>query len=350
MPPRWFAWLIGLFWLTMMGWLFWRDLWPSLRPGDPPPFHIDDVEEVLRKSGSQRTTWTVLRQVGHVEPTPAFNAVTGMEYKKDEEVYTLEAKLTPLSGRVSPATVINGLRIEKMISHYSIDRARRLRSLDAEVTVTLQPKRLTGVGAAFSSLYHLLQKNAGKGQENLSSTEKVTLRIWGEVRGNQFFGHCRADAGDPSESSSPSKPSSPIKLIELDLPPTSVSHTGSVLMPLHPVNQISGLFPDQRWHQPLIDPLRDALPGLSNSVRSLNAHVLPQPRMLKVNDGETSCLVIEYRNDENEILARTWVEQNSNRVLQQEAILDDSHWIMKRARVSAPTSVPANPSPARGKL
>jgi hypothetical protein len=65
-------------------------------------------------------------------------------------------------------------------------------------------------------------------------------------------------------------------------------------------------------------------------VRSLNANVLPQPEMLKWGDSETSCLVIEYTNDENNTMGRTWVEQSSNRVLQQEAILEDDRWIMKR--------------------
>jgi len=40
--------------------------------------------------------------------------------------------------------------------------------------------------------------------------------------------------------------------------------------------------------------------------------------------------VIEYTNDENEIMGRTWVEEVSERVLQQEAILEDGRWIMKR--------------------
>jgi hypothetical protein len=327
MPPRWLCWLIGMFWVTMTGWLFWRDLWPSWRPGEPPPFHIDDADEVLRKgSGSQKTSWIVLRQDGHGEPLPAFNAVTWMEYQKNTEIYTLWAKLTPLSGQSSPADSPSGLQIEKMESSYSIDQAGRLESLRADVKARLHfDKRKGGL---LSSLGQLFQARADKRRDPPSSATVVTLHISGQVRGNQFFGHCRADAdlGDAHP---------PIRLIDLDLPPTAVSDTGSVLMPLHPVNKISRLSLDQRWHQPLVDPLRDALPGLSNNVRSLNAHVLPQPQMLKGSDSETSCFVIEYTNDEEEIRGRTWVEQSSNQVLQQEAFLEGVRWIMKRSRSSA---------------
>lgn len=320
MPPRWFAWLIGVFWVTMTGWLFWRDLWPSWRPGEPPPFHIDDTDEVLRKGGLQQIMWTVLRQRGHDAPVPVFNAVTRMEYKKETEIYTLKAVLTPFSQSSSSAAVVNGLKIQNMTSSYSIDRDGHLRSLDADVEAKLHFEGLKE--ELFSFLRPLIQAPAHQGQESPLSGKSVKLHISGEVRGQQFFGHCRASADYLSKS------------IDLDLPPTAVSHTGSVLMPLHPVNQISRLQLDQRWHQPLVDPLRDALPGLSNNVRSLNAHVLPQPQMLEGNDGNTTCLVIEYSNDENEILARTWVEQSSKRVLQQETILEDGRWIMKRGRMT----------------
>jgi len=123
------------------------------------------------------------------------------------------------------------------------------------------------------------------------------------------------------------------KPLQFDLPSTSVSYTGSVLLPLHPVNHIRGLRPGQSWRQPLIDPLRDAfagLPGFSGEVRSLHARVLPQPETLKIGDNNIECLVIEYTDDENNSVGRTLVEQNSERVLQQEANLENGPWIMTR--------------------
>ena len=89
----------------------------------------------------------------------------------------------------------------------------------------------------------------------------------------------------------------------------------------------------QTWRQPLVDPLRDALawfPGISGGVRWLNARVLPELEVLDINGNVMNCLVIEYTNDEDEISARTWVEPNSEQVQQQEALLENGRWIIKR--------------------
>src|ERR1700687_1039638 len=45
MPPRWVIVGIVAFWLVMTGWLFFRELWPRLQPGQPPPFRIDLADE-----------------------------------------------------------------------------------------------------------------------------------------------------------------------------------------------------------------------------------------------------------------------------------------------------------------
>lgn len=329
MPPRWLCWLIAMFWVTTMGWLFWRDLWPSWRPGEPPPFQIDDVEEVHRRSAS-KTDWTVLRQVKSDPAEPVFRAETSVDYDAEADAYTLNAKFT---ARTSPSSqklrVVNHFRIESMTSAYRVDRAGHLLSLEAEVKGVLAPE---GRGKdLFSRATQLLRANTTKGRD---TDVPVELRIWGEVRGERFFGHCRAAARDYLE-----------KPIEIDLLPTVVSYTGSVLMPLHPVNHIRGLRPGQSWHQPLVDPVRDALPGFANGVRSLNARVLPQPQKLTIGEAEIECLVIEYTNGENETVGRTWVEQGDNRVLQQEAIAEDDHWIMQRdlgTRLSNRTAKPAD--------
>jgi hypothetical protein len=324
MPPRGLRWLIVMFWLTTTGWLLWRDLWPSWRhllflSGEPPPYHIDDVAEV-HKGNQPKTNWTVQRgKVGEAHPDKVFVAKTWLDYHKDEDTYSLHAELNASKTlKLQPFYVADILKIDKMTSEYRITRAGRLHSLKAEVQATPHFDRRGG--KVLSLLGSLLQKQSAKAPENSSSSQSVSLRLWGEVRDDQFFGHCCA-----SIEEDPCKP--------IDLPPTAVSYTGSVLMPLHPVNQISGLRPGQSWRQPLVDPLRDAfasVPGLSGGVRFLNAHVLPQAEMLEWGDSETSCLVIEYTDDENETRGRTWVEQDSNRVLQQEAILDDGRWLMKR--------------------
>src|SRR4051812_39004927 len=79
MPSRWVTAVIVLFWLATTSWLFWRDLWPAWRPGEPPPFHIDLVEEV--QTTKMQTSWTVKRKSGtDAEAKNVFTALTEAKY------------------------------------------------------------------------------------------------------------------------------------------------------------------------------------------------------------------------------------------------------------------------------
>lgn len=340
MPSRWFCWLIVLFWATMMGWLFWRDLWPSWRPGEPPPFHIDDVAEVVQKSTIKvKTYWTVERgEAGKSQLNRVFRAETWVDSDPNQDTYSLHAKLDSVKGPPPKGTtaqefyVSKVLKIEHISSEYRVTRAGRLHSLKATVTAKFAPDRLGG--GLIPRLVSILRPQLDKKQDK-GVSERVLLCVWGEVRDDHFFGHCCAGVVASSELVGV-KPASELidrkslnKPIQLDLPPTPVSHMGSVLMPLHPVSRVSGLRPGQHWHQPLVDPLRDSFSALPGT-RSLNAHVLPQPQVLQWGDIQKSCLVIEYTNDENEPMGRTWVEQGTNLVLRQEAILEGNRWIMTR--------------------
>jgi hypothetical protein len=330
MPSRWLRVLIVGFWLTTTGWLFWHDLWPNWQPGQPPPFSIDPVEEVS-KGDPLMIYWSVQRQgKGEVKPSKVFRASTCVIYRSAEDAYVLRAHLDAKqlivsdAARKSAAAVSKPLTINELTSNYVVGRGGELRSLDAEVKATYHLDRL---GETLSPLLRsLLQSALQRKQQGSPSSVDVSARIIGEVRDDRFFAHCHADL--PSA-----------RPLEFDLPPAPVSHVGSVLMPLHPVNHIRGLRPGQRWRQPLIDPLRDAfagLPGFSGGARTLNAHVLEEPRILPLGEEgkrgyrKTHCLVIEYRDEDNQEVGRTWVEQDSERVQRQEATLDDVLWIMQR--------------------
>jgi hypothetical protein len=311
MPSRWLRWPIIVFWLTTTSWLFWRDLWPNWRPGEPPPFSIDPVEEV-QKGDPVPTHWTVRRY--STGKSNVFRASTWGEYHGDDDTYSLHARLDAAKSfdNKSDFNVAKYFKVEALTSEYRVTRAGCLHSLEATVKTTLH---LAGDKSALSTfLGPLLPKST-------APTGSVLMRVWGEVHDGQFFAHCSASSDVLA------------KPLQFDLPPTYVSYTGSVLLPLHPVNHIRGLRPGQSWRQPLVDPLRDAfagLPGFSGGVRSLNARVLPQPEKLKIGDTEIDCLVVEYSDDENQSVARTLVEQNSERVQQQEANLEDGQWIMTR--------------------
>jgi hypothetical protein len=321
MPPRWFCVLVAICWLAMTGWLL-HDLLPSWLPGEPPPFHIDPVDEV-HKGTVPKISWKVYHQgKSDPMPQPIFNAETWVDYLAQDDTYVLQARLkaTPKDAKLKPFHVARIFKVEMLTSEYRVTRSGQLRSLRAEVKATPQFELFNK--EVSSLLRPFLKASPAPGAKKSSiPPDPLELLVEGEVHGDQFVAHCRAG------SSSLTQP------MQFDLPPTPVSHTRSVLMPLHPVNRIRGLRPGQSWRQPLVDPLRDAfasLPGVAGGVRSLQARVLPQPQKLTQGDSEVSCLVIEYSDDEQELMGRTWVEQDSEQVQQQEAFIEDGRWIMKR--------------------
>lgn len=318
MPSRWLRLPIVVFWLATTVWLFWHDLWPNWRSGEPPPFVIDPVEEV-HKDGPLQTFWTVQRR-RQGQTQRIFRAKTWVDYQPDEDTFTLHARLDAASDPTTqPVFTAKYFKIDALSSAYRVNRLGQLRSLEANVTTTSDFNQ--GDSGLVSMLRKFIGTPPGPPPKGPPIAGQLSLRIWGEVRGDHFFAHCRADSVSLLEP------------LQFDLPVTTVSHTGSVLMPLHPLNHIRGLRRGQSWRQPLVDPLGDAfasLPGLSGGARTLNARVLPQPEVLTIDNNEMNCLVIEYTNDENEMVGRTWVEQESERVQQQEANLGDGRWIMRR--------------------
>ncbi|HWG46994.1 MAG TPA: hypothetical protein VN688_29795 [Gemmataceae bacterium] len=302
MPSRWLTAVIVLFWLATTGWLFWHDLWPEWRSGEPPPFHIDLVEEVQR-GGKMKTSWIVYRDKGDEESAQkVFNAWTWADYHQGDDTFTLHADFkAPYvpktsqnkdAARESVARGVSGgggqVVVTRMKSEYRVTRQGQLQSLRADI------------GGKFSYLELIMIDGEAS--------------LWGEVHDEQFFAHYHLSASGTS--------------LQGDLKPVPVSYHGSVLMPLHPVNRIHGLRPGRTWRQALVDPFRDVLPRLAGGVHYLQAHVLEQPQVLERGKDTTTCLVIEYTGED--MSAKTWVEQDSERVQRQEFTLDKVHWVIQR--------------------
>src|SRR5436309_3009266 len=132
MPPRFVTVLVVLFWLGTSAWFFQREVWPSLRSGDPPPFVIDLVDEAHH----QQILWDVLqgdKKVG--------KAITHIAYDQADDSFRLEGQfvLTGLAGGVA--------RVE-VKSMYRVTREGDLREVSAHVDVSF-PAFLFAVAGEF---------------------------------------------------------------------------------------------------------------------------------------------------------------------------------------------------------
>ena len=292
MPPRWLSVPIIVFWLATTGWLFYQDVWPSLLPGQAPPFTIDLEDEVQTQQA--HIHWSVF-----YNDRPYLQAETWVEPNPADETFALQARVRPLAtgpkDEAGAAAPFGGLvQLRKSTSVYRVARNGDLRSVSVEFTVEAHAGALIVPGDGSLS---------------------------GEVKDGQF--HSRLRLSSPLLSG---------KTIEKELEPVAVSTHGSVLSPLHPVNRIAGLRPGQTWRLPLVDPIKDALTALATGEPGqeivVSARVLPQTQILTWNNQPTECLVVEYQGDD--VSARTWVQVGTDLVLRQESERDGERLAMQR--------------------
>src|SRR5262249_36498875 len=90
MPSRVVTAAVVIFWLFMMGLLVWRDFWPQWRPGEPPAFAIDLVDETQTRKLDTR--WSV-----QLNDKSAYTAHTRVEYQPGDDTFFLHARLTRLA-------------------------------------------------------------------------------------------------------------------------------------------------------------------------------------------------------------------------------------------------------------
>src|SRR5437588_196187 len=82
MPVKHHVLAIVLFWLGTMSWAFHRDVWPWLRPGEPPPFAIDLADEAGTQQAGIR--WDV-----YMNDKEKGYANTGVSYNRGADLYEL---------------------------------------------------------------------------------------------------------------------------------------------------------------------------------------------------------------------------------------------------------------------
>jgi hypothetical protein len=281
MPPRWVCVAIVACWLAVNGWLLWHDVWPAVRPGQAPPLSFDLVDEVELNQQTQ-TPWAVFVN-GQEEPT--YRAYTWVERQKAEDLYALRLRLAPETKLVAPGGKgLAGRLVRSASSTCRITPDKVLHDLSLEV-----------------------------GIEKFGVAAKAAVR--GQVCDGQLFCTYRVEALG--------------RALPFESDPVPVSHHGTVFVGLHPAQRIRGLYPGQTWRVPSLEVLSGG--GLGRgAVRFLDARVLAEPQTLDYKGQQTTCLVIEYGEDEAP--TRTWVEADGGRVLRQEITVDTERWAFQRER------------------
>ena len=212
---------------------------------------------------------------------------TWIDYHIEDDTFSLHSEAKNLELNFS---FLASVRVPLLSSVYRVGRNGELRSMNTDLRASVFSDLLKGDGVNFSAI----------------SPEPCAD---GRFLADGWF------EGGPGGKQ------------DFKLEPVEMSDRAAVLNPLHPVNRLSNVRPGQRWRMPLMDPLADAVrrsvpgvPGMAESrMRILEAEVLVEPRSLEWNEGEASCLVIEYRSD-GELAARTWVQASDGLVLRQEAM------------------------------
>src|SRR5437016_344384 len=93
MPPRFVSLVIVAFWAMTSGGLFYREIWPNLRPDEAPPFTIDLVDEAQIQAA--RIRWSVLRADQEGEKKIG-RARTWVDYRATDDTFELHCEIEQL--------------------------------------------------------------------------------------------------------------------------------------------------------------------------------------------------------------------------------------------------------------
>ncbi len=278
MPPRPIVLAIALCWLATSGWLFKKELWPRLRPGQPPPYTIDLADEA-RTHNIVPIRWRIYRKGQRVGV-----AKTRVEFREADDTFELHSEIESLDlGKES------FVQFRTMREMYRVTRDGDLREIVADLGLSVRGP----------------------------IPVRIEAHLRGEVKDQRFAPHCRIESSLMNQ--------------DFDFDPVQVSSSGSILNPLHPVNRINGLRPGQYWRTPMMNPLRDVAANILGSrpaVRMLSAEVLPDLQLHWYNGRDRECHVIEFTGDD--VLAHVWVREKDGMVLRYDATIQGEEMVLER--------------------
>ncbi len=288
MPPRSFTWAIIVFWLATAGWLFYREFWPRFQADRPPRLAISFADEVRTSS----VRWTIYRDK---EPIGSPRKVG----KDNRHIGSGRTQFRPLKDRTFELSCefdfnnldVLGRPVQKITSSYRVGRKGDLRALDTAVAIEIDPKM-----------------------------KPLQVGVQGKVENGLFIPRLQT-RGLGGAFDRP-----------LELDPVPVATDESFVNPMHPLDTIPGLWAGQRWRQPLVDPLADAVTarfGIAVKPQYYEAEV--SRATLEPDRQAEDCLVIDYREPgKKKVLARTWVRAADATVQRQEAAFQGTRLVMDR--------------------
>ncbi|HKB39696.1 MAG TPA: hypothetical protein VKD72_24885 [Gemmataceae bacterium] len=286
MPPRSITLVIVVFWLAMTAWLLWRDVWPNMAPGEPPPFVITSKDE--NRSQQTEVIWSAehTHAGGAADRPREYTIKQTVEYDSKSDTFRLKAALKARSPEPDAARAYH---LESVSSTYHVTRAGNMLDLDVNVKLLAGPLNPTGDRAG---------------------------HFTGEVREGACVLQWETGTG---------------RLLKRGSESLGVSYHGVVLLPLHPLDRIRGLRPGRRWACNLLDPLVSSAPGASRpEVVWVHAEVQPETERMTWNAQVKECRVIEYGDRAGNVRGMTWVEIKEDRVLRMKVRLREEHWVLTR--------------------
>lgn len=342
MPPRFLSLVIILCWLGMGVWLFVRDLWPRLRPGEPPAYTLMASDEAPRQGPPIR--WNVFHNGDHAYDLEAKTTYhEKAENPADDDTFEMRAiiRVKQQVGQKAP--------VRRLRSFIRISRDGELRAVNAQLHMVLKDKLelLLDVEGLVQEGQLLPRWRVKVYPADRDSEERVFDRQWLLDTPPQFQ-------------------------FETLFVPLDFAERGIVLNPLHPPNRLDTLRPEQHWRMPLVgsllvleaaahaldtlaqNPRLDKVPDLVydlvgralDKIPGLQSRVLPQAQPLPPPPDPNAarppepplCWVIEARDDDDAVHARLWIQQSEGErqglVLRQETILQtergDDVWVVQR--------------------
>jgi hypothetical protein len=299
-PPRYLTLAIVAFWLATTGWMAYRDVWPRLRAGGPPPFTIELTDELSLAQGEERLGKKASRLAARavawkveLNGRKAGEALTTVLRHKDR-TYELQARL--LFNEEGRKKLGMGLvEISSITCAYDVTSEGDLRGLTTRAVLS-----------------------AGTGARPDPAGFQVEVGVEGEVKGGQLW--LRPVLYEADRRKGAPRDGYVKRPLALDLAPVPVPERGAVLNSLQPLNRLTGLHEGQSWTVPRIDPLEYALAVFRKAAPTSHRLLAEVSADTIVYDGkDTLCWRIDYREPRSHVSARTWARQSNGLVVRQEA-------------------------------